>query len=235
MRAVKQLCIAFSDLLAATEPESREPRQTMLTAASQVRKINQIISSLSKHGCLCFHQVGNATHKVLYTIGEEEVVNKERQDNLLGRAKEVANATADLVLKAKNVASKCPDQHSQNRVIGAATHCALATSQIVACAKVVAPTVSDQICQEQLVEAAREVFKSVDGCVSVSADVSDDLESLKKLEGSAQKVSKALNELLIHVKEGQQDKIPGDLEFKKTFVMFLVMNLKALWLNVCRL
>jgi len=135
-------------------------------------------------------------------------VNKERQDNLLGRAKEVANATADLVLKAKNVASKCPDQHSQNRVIGAATQCALATSQIVACAKVVAPTISDQICQEQLVEAAREVSKSVEGCVSVSGDVSVDDDSLTKLEGSAQKVSKALNELLSHVKDGQQDKIP---------------------------
>lgn len=212
MKAAKQLCIAFSDLLAATEPESREPRQTMLTAASQVN--NQSLLFTPNH-CLCSRhffwlQVGTASHRVLYTIGEEEVVNKERQDSLLGRAKEVANATADLVLKAKNVASKCLDQHSQNRVIGAATHCALATSQIVACAKVVAPTISDQICQEQLVEAAREVSKSVDGCVSVSGDVSGDEDSLRKLEGSAQKVSKALNDLLSHVKEGQQDKIPGD-------------------------
>ena len=90
-----QLCTAFSDLLSATEPESKEPRQTMLSAASQV---------------------GSASHRVLYTIGEEEVVEKERQDILLGLAKAVANATAALVLKAKNVASKCPDQQTQNRV-----------------------------------------------------------------------------------------------------------------------
>ena len=61
-------------------------------------------------------QVGSASHRVLYTIGEEEVVEKGRQDILLGLAKAVANATAALVLKAKNVASKCPDQMTQNRV-----------------------------------------------------------------------------------------------------------------------
>ena len=51
------------------------------------------------------------------------------------------------------------------KVIGAATQCALATSQLVACAKVVAPTISDPLCQEQLIEAAREVAKSIEGCV----------------------------------------------------------------------
>ena len=95
MGAAKHLCTAFSDLLAATEPNSKEPRQTMLSAASQV---------------------GSASHRVLYTIGEEEVADKERQDILLGLAKAVANTTAALVLKAKNVASKCPDQMTQNRV-----------------------------------------------------------------------------------------------------------------------
>ena len=79
----------------ATEPNSKEPRQTMLSAASQV---------------------GSASHRVLYTIGEEEVADKDRQDVLLGLAKAVANTTAALVLKAKNVASKCPDQSTQNRV-----------------------------------------------------------------------------------------------------------------------
>jgi hypothetical protein len=41
---------------------------------------------------------------------------RERQDLLLGLAKTVANNTAALVLKAKNVASKCEDQYTQNRV-----------------------------------------------------------------------------------------------------------------------
>ena len=95
MGAAKTLCTAFSDLLTATEPNSKEPRQTMLSAASQV---------------------GSASHRVLYTIGEEEVADKDRQDVLLGLAKTVANTTAALVLKAKNVASKCPDQTTQNRV-----------------------------------------------------------------------------------------------------------------------
>ena len=95
MGAAQLLCTAFSDLLMATEPGSKEPRQTMLSAASQV---------------------GSASHRVLYTIGEEEVADKERQDILLGLAKAVANTTAALVLKAKNVASKCPDQTTQNKV-----------------------------------------------------------------------------------------------------------------------
>ncbi len=34
----------------------------------------------------------------------------------MGLAKTVANNTAALVLKAKNVASKCEDQYTQNRV-----------------------------------------------------------------------------------------------------------------------
>lgn len=55
---------------------------------------------------------------------------------LLSLAKAVANTTAALVLKAKNIAATCEDQQTQNRVIGAATQCALATSQLVACAKV---------------------------------------------------------------------------------------------------
>ena len=42
--------------------------------------------------------------------------SRERQDLLLGLAKTVANNTAALVLKAKNVASKCEDQYTQNRV-----------------------------------------------------------------------------------------------------------------------
>lgn len=77
---------------------------------------------------------------------------------LLSLAKAVANTTAALVLKAKNIASTCEDQQTQNRVIGAATQCALATSQLVACAKVVAPTIQNAACQEQLTAAIREVI-----------------------------------------------------------------------------
>lgn len=191
MDAAKTLCVAFSDLLVATEPGSTAPRGTMLSAASEV---------------------GSASHRVLYTIGEEEVADKQRQDKLLGLAKSVANTTAALVLKAKNVASKCQDQPTQNRVIGVATQCALSTSQLVACAKVVAPTISDPLCQEQLMEAAKEVAKSVEGCVTTCKDVSRDEPSLKELWTSAQDVTRALNDLLNHVKDGHSDKIPDIME-----------------------
>ena len=191
MSAAKHLCTTFSDLLSATEPHSTQPRQHMLTAASQV---------------------GSASHRVLYTIGEEEVADKERQDALLALAKAVANTTAALVLKAKNVASKCPDQATQNRVIFSATQTALGTSQLVACAKVVAPTISDPLCQDQLVEAAREVAKSVEGCVSTCNEVARDESALRELGQSASDVSRALNELLNHVKDGHSDKIPDIME-----------------------
>ena len=98
------------------------------------------------------------------------------------------------------------------QVIGAATQCALSTSQLVACAKVVAPTISDPMCQEQLVEAAREVAKSVEGCVARCNDVSRDDHSLRELGQSAADVTRALNELLNHVKDGHLDKIPDIME-----------------------
>merc|ERR1712051_131860 len=152
MGAAKTLCTAFGELLTATEPNSTQPRQYMLTAASQV---------------------GSASHRVLYTIGEEEVADKDRQDVLLGLAKAVANTTAALVLKAKNVASKC---------------------------------------QEQLMEAAKEVAKSVEGCTTTCKDVGRDEKSLQELRSSAQDVTRALNDLLNHVKDGHTDKIPDIME-----------------------
>lgn len=94
---------------------SVQPRQNLLNAASRV---------------------GEASHQVLSTIGHEDESSRELQDILLGLAKVVANTTAALVLKAKNIAATCDDQATQNKVIGAATQCALATSQLVACAKV---------------------------------------------------------------------------------------------------
>ena len=90
------------------------------------------------------------------------------QDALLALAKAVANATATLVLKAKNVAGKCESAGDKNAVIGSATQCALATSQLVTCTKVVAPTIGNPECQEQLVEAAKQVAKSVEGVVDTS-------------------------------------------------------------------
>jgi len=191
MGAAKTLCGAFSDMLSSAAPQTTEPRQTLLSAASRV---------------------GEASDRVLYTIGEEDDQDRSRKDLVLGLAKAVANSTAALVLKAKNVASEC-EHYNQNRVINAATQCALNTSQLVACAKVVAPTIADPLCQDQLMEAARDVAKSVEGCVSECRDVcSRDDNSLQELGGAAQDVTKALNDLLNQIKDGGPDKIPDIMD-----------------------
>ncbi|XP_013778384.1 talin-2-like [Limulus polyphemus] len=177
--AARNLCLTFYDLLKAAEPGSKEPRQSLLQAATRV---------------------GEASHGVLYTIGEEDAVDKEVQDVLLSLAKAVANATAALVLKAKNVASRCDDPPLQNKVINSATQCALATSQLVACAKVVAPTINNSACQQQLSEAAKEVAKAVENVVTVCQDAVRDEGLLKELGTAATDVTQSLNDLLNHVR-----------------------------------
>merc|ERR550532_2697849 len=62
-------------------------------------------------------------------------------------------------------------------------------------------------------EAARDVAKSVEGCVSECRDVcSRDDNSLQELGGAAQDVTKALNDLLTHIKDGGPDKIPDIMD-----------------------
>lgn len=145
-------------------------------------------------------RVGEASHQVLTTIGEENDSNRELQDMLLALAKAVANTTAALVLKAKNIAATCEDSATQNRVISAATQCALATSQLVACAKVVAPTLHSPACQTQLMNAVREVTKAVEGLVEVCNETCNDENLLKELSTAASEVSRTLNDLLNHIK-----------------------------------
>ncbi|KAK0087903.1 hypothetical protein PV325_013782 [Microctonus aethiopoides] len=177
--AARKLCTAFSDLLRATEPETKEPRQNLLNAASRV---------------------GEASHQVLTTIGEENDSHRELQDMLLALAKAVANTTAALVLKARNIAATCEDSQTQNRVISAATQCALATSQLVACAKVVAPTLQSLACQTQLMNAVREVTKAVENLVAVCNETCNDNNLLRELSAAAAEVSQTLNDLLNHIR-----------------------------------
>nr|CAH7755545.1 unnamed protein product [Callosobruchus chinensis] len=183
--ATRKLCSAFSDLLKAAEPESKEPRQSLLNAATRV---------------------GEASTQVLATIGEDTVENKELQDMLLSLAKAVANTTAALVLKAKNIASTCEDQQTQNRVIGAATQCALATSQLVACAKVVAPTLHSPACQEQLTTAIREVAKAVENLVSICNESCANEDLKDQLQSAAAEVTRTLNDLLNHMKLASRER-----------------------------
>uniref|UniRef100_A0A646QFM5 Talin1 n=1 Tax=Hemiscolopendra marginata TaxID=943146 RepID=A0A646QFM5_9MYRI len=182
--ATRKLCVAFSELLKAAEPESKEPRQNLLNAASRV---------------------GEASNVVLTTISEEDAIDKEVHDILLGLAKAVANTTAALVLKAKNVAATCEDQGTQNKVISSATQVALATSQLVACAKVTAPTISSPACQQQLIEASKEVAKAVEGIVTVCQDSCKDEQLLRELNTAATQVTHALNDLLNHIRMGPRE------------------------------
>nr|XP_022902800.1 talin-2 isoform X2 [Onthophagus taurus] len=176
--ATKKLVNAFSDLLKTVEPEAKEPRQKLLNAASRV---------------------GEASSQVLATIGEDTTENKELQDMLLSLAKVVANTTAALVLKAKDIASTCDDQQTQNHIIGAATQCALATSQLVACAKVVAPTLQSPACQEQLTMAVREVTKAVENLVALCNDSCSNEDLMSQLREAAANVTKTLNDMLKHI------------------------------------
>ena len=175
--ATKQLCTAFSALLIAAEPERKEPRQNLHGAASKV---------------------GEASSAVLNIIDENP--DHETQDILLGLAKAVANTTAALIMKAKAVASRCDDEELQNIVINSATTCALATSQLVACAKVVAPTIDNPACQNQLIEAAKEVGRAVEGMVQVCQRATQDDLLLRDLSQAAAEVTRALNDLLNHIK-----------------------------------
>ena len=61
-------------------------------------------------------------------------------------------------------------------------------------------------------EAAKDVAKSVEGCVTTCKDVSRDEPSLRELGSSAQDVTRALNDLLNHVKDGHTDRIPDIME-----------------------
>lgn len=94
LEATRKLCNAFSDLLKAAEPESQQPRQNLLNAASRV---------------------GEASGQVLHTIGEESAESRELHDMLLGLAKAVANTTAALVLRAKAIAANCEDDETRNK------------------------------------------------------------------------------------------------------------------------
>ncbi len=117
-----------------------QPRQTVLTAAGSIgqasgdllRQIgeNETDERFQVHGCLLRNMMYVCVFIAL------SVCVHVFQDVLMNLAKAVANATAMMVLKAKNVAQVSEDNVLQNRVIAAATQCALSTSQLVACAKV---------------------------------------------------------------------------------------------------
>ena len=88
----------------------------------------------------------------------------------------------------------------------------MVANQLVACTQVVAPTIYDPVCQEQLIEAAKDVARSVEGCIYACRDGCDASVSLTDLSKAASDVSKALNDVISHVKGGHDDYLPEIME-----------------------
>ncbi|XP_069482825.1 talin-1 isoform X1 [Ambystoma mexicanum] len=196
LQAAKNLAGAVSDLLKTAQPASVEPRQVLLQAAGNVGQTSGEL----------LQQIGESDtdprFQITGTRGTRSILPSDRNTEMLMQlAKAVASAAAALVLRAKNVAQKTEDPGLQSQVIAAATQCALSTSQLVACTKVVAPTISSPVCQEQLIEAGKLVAKSVEGCVEASQAATSDGQLLKQVGAAATEVTKALNDLLQHIKQ----------------------------------
>ena len=63
-----------------------------------------------------------------------------------------------------------------------------------------APTIQNPACQEQLVDSCKQVARSVDHVVTTADDVCDDEPSLGNLREAATAVSRALDDLLKHIR-----------------------------------
>lgn len=182
--ATRSLAGAFSALLKAAQEgggADSESRGKLLSAAGNV---------------------GSSGATLLQYMGEPDV-DQQTQEMLLALAQAVANATAALVLKAKNVASQSNDTGAQGKVITAAKETARTTAQLVACVKVVVPSISSHMCQEQVVEAAKLVATAVDDTEGACKEAApEDSDLLKELLAAAQAVRDAMNSLLQKVRDG---------------------------------
>lgn len=69
-----------------------------------------------------------------------------------------------------------------------------------ACAQVVAPTLESPGCQDQLMEAARGSAIAVENVVETCRDATGDEALLRDLGGAAAQVTRALNDLLNHIR-----------------------------------
>ena len=63
-----------------------------------------------------------------------------------------------------------------------------------------------------MIEAAKEVARSVEGCILECRDRCDPQMSLSGLSKAASAVSKALNDVITHVKGGHEDYLPEIME-----------------------
>ncbi|KAH9595891.1 Talin-1 [Schistosoma haematobium] len=186
-------------------PVSSSSRKAIIEAASRVGAASNDLLRHVMHGGDDDDDLFNTNYLIL--TDEERIY----QDQLLGLAKAVANATAGLVVKAKVLASQITsDPEAQQRVIASVTQTGLCTSQLVACTKVLAPTIHQPTCQQQLSEAGREVTWAVDGVVQASRAAvhvpSEDpqmvQQSIIETETAATEVRDALDQLNAHLLKG---------------------------------
>ncbi|CAH8450100.1 unnamed protein product [Schistosoma turkestanicum] len=195
-------------------PVSSSSRKAIIEAASRVGAASNDLLRHVMHG-------GDDVDDDLFNTNYLILTDEERiyQDQLLGFAKAVANATAGLVVKAKVLASQITsDPEAQQRVISSVTQTGLCTSQLVACTKVLAPTIHQPTCQQQLSEAGREVTWAVDGVVQASRAAahvpSEDpqmvQQSIIETETAATEVRDALDQLNAHLLKGSYKGYQGD-------------------------
>ncbi|KAM3178827.1 hypothetical protein ACTXT7_001784 [Hymenolepis weldensis] len=166
---------------------------------------------------------------VVCTVESNKLSNSLRVlslDKLLELAKEVANSTAVLVVKAKNLATQTNlDPDHQQMVVMSATQTGLCTSQLVACTKVLAPTIHQASCQQQLSESARDVSSAVDVVVRTArssgqaahdrmdlsdADVQEVNAVVMEVEDAAADVRTSLDRLNAHLLRGSARPYQGD-------------------------
>ncbi|KAF5405196.1 FERM central domain protein [Paragonimus heterotremus] len=246
LTAARDVADAFTNLFESARPlAAGQTREEIFEGTSESATRSQVVvthpsgpvSSSSRKAIIeAASRVGEASNDLLRHVmhegGEEEfevnalsLTEEERlyRDHLLSLAKAVANTTASLVVKAKNLATQSSlDPEAQQRVIAAATQTGLCTSQLVACTKVLAPTIHQPSCQQQLSEAAREVSWAVDGVVQASraaglasADQPPQLQqpiyaAVTDTETAATEVRDALDQLNAHLQKASAKAYTGD-------------------------
>ncbi|CAD5122867.1 DgyrCDS11268 [Dimorphilus gyrociliatus] len=183
LSAAQNLADAFTDLLKIAQPGTDEPRQNVVEATSRI---------------------GESTTDVLKY---SEVHHLEAyEDTLMNIAKAVANATSNLVLRAKEVSNSTKDQNSRDTIVKNATQCALAASDLVACTKVLAPTMHSPQCAKQLEISTSRVGDHVITLTDCSKRCNDvDEHKLAELNEAGVDVIRTLHDLMNHIQGASAD------------------------------
>ncbi|VDN98923.1 unnamed protein product [Rodentolepis nana] len=243
--AARTVADSFTELLKAATPLTTRQTEYDLDVVNYVTEQGVQAPGSSRKAILeAANRVGEASNDFLrYVMQDSEVTDGEIvpeedegvyqadqlaifQDKLLELAKEVANSTAVLVVKAKNLATQTNlDSEHQQMVVMNATQTGLCTSQLVACTKVLAPTIHQASCQQQLSESARDVSNAVDSVVRTArssgqtahdrmdlsdADVQEVNAAVIEVEDAAVEVRTSLDRLNAHLLSGSARPYQGD-------------------------